>query len=291
VKPAPFAYQRVDSVDEAVDALGSADGDGRILAGGQSLVPMLNMRLLQPSLVVDVNELDGLSDITETETVVEIGALTRYCTIEWSPTLGSRLPLLTEIVRYIGDRQIRSRGTVGGSLAQADPTGEMPLAALALDATVVVAGGGGRSREVSVDDLLEGAYSTSLEPDEMITHVRFPVTDRSVSAVVEHARRHGDFCVIGVAAVGEPDNGGWKSVRLALAGVSDRPFVPVEANAILSGGSLEADAVDAACQACVEAADPSDDIRASADYRLNLIPIYVKRALALLAARRSEGAK
>jgi carbon-monoxide dehydrogenase medium subunit len=140
VKPAPFAYERAGSVDEAVALLGKYEGDARLLAGGQSLVPLLNMRLLMPSAVIDVNGVPGLDEIREDGDTVAIGALTRYCTIEWSPTLGSRLPLLTEIVRYVGDRQVRSRGTLGGSLAHADPTGEMPLAALALGATIVVQG-------------------------------------------------------------------------------------------------------------------------------------------------------
>ena len=281
MKPAPFEYVRVESVAEAVAALAAREGEARVLAGGQSLMPMLNMRLLQPEAVVDVNRVPGLAEIEEGDGHVTIGALTRYCQIEWSPTIGSRLPLLTEAVSHIGDRQVRSRGTVGGSLAHADPTGEIPLAALALAATVVVAGPEG-TRELPVGDLLLGPYFTSLEPAEMITAVRFPYRERVSSAIVEHARKHGDFCVIGVAAVGEPENGGWKSVRIALSGISPSPYVGAE----LTNTRLEPDVIESAVEACLESADPSDDVRASAEYRRHLLPIYVKRALQELERRR-----
>jgi carbon-monoxide dehydrogenase medium subunit len=281
MKPAPFEYVRVESVEEAIAALARYEGEARLLAGGQSLVPMLNMRLLQPDAVIDVNRVPGLAEIRDEEGQVAIGALTRYCQVEWSPTAGSRLPLLTEAVGYVGDRQVRSRGTIGGALAHADPTGEVALAALALGATVVVRGAGG-ARELPADELLLGPYFTSLEPDEMITEVRFPY-GRAVSAIVEHVRKHGDFCVIGVAAVGEPDNGGWKSIRVALSGVSPTPYVGAE----LADTRLETDVVDAAVEACVEASDPSDDVRASAEYRRHLIPIYVRRALRELERRRA----
>jgi carbon-monoxide dehydrogenase medium subunit len=280
MKPPPFEYARVESVDEAIAALAEREGEARLLAGGQSLVPLLNMRLLQPEAVIDVNRVPGLAEIEEEEGHVTIGALTRYCQVEWSPTIGSRLPLLTEAVSHIGDRQVRSRGTVGGALAHADPTGELPLASLALGATALVRGPNG-AREVPAEELFLGPYFTSLDPAEMITAVRFPF-GRTVSAILEHARKHGDFCVIGVAAVGEPANGGWKSVRIALAGVSPTPYVGAE----LSDTRLDPDVVAGAVEACIEAADPSDDVRASADYRRHLIPIYVKRALQKLERRR-----
>lgn len=290
MKPAPFAYERASTVEEAIGLLQRYEGDARLLAGGQSLVPLLNMRLLMPGAVIDVNGVTGLDEIREEGDQVTIGALTRYRTIEWSPTLGARLPLLTEIVRYVGDRQVRSRGTIGGSLSHADPTGELPLAAIALGATVVVQGPEAR-RAVRAEEFFLGPYSTVLEPDEMVVEVRFPVR-RTVSAVLEHARRHGDFAVIGVAVVGEPDgDGGWRAVRLALGGVSDTPFLAEKASEILSGSTLDADSIEQAAVAALEAADPPDDIRASADYRRHLIPIYVRRALELMQARRSEGAR
>jgi carbon-monoxide dehydrogenase medium subunit len=157
----------------------------------------------------------------------------------------------------------------------------MPLASLALGATVIVQGPEG-TRELAADELFLGPYFTSLDPAEMITAVRFPYRERAVSAIVEHARKHGDFCVIGVAAVGEPDNGGWKSLRIALAGVSPAPYLGTE----LSDTRLEPDVIERAVEACIEGSDPSDDVRASAEYRRHLIPIYVKRALQQLERRR-----
>ncbi len=284
MKPAAFEYVVAASPGEAVAALASYDGDARILAGGQSLVPMLNMRLLRPAAVVDVNRIDGLGDIEEDEGAVRVGALARYAAIEFSPVVAARLPLVAEAVTYVGDRQVRNRGTLGGSLAQADPSGEMPLVALALGATVSALGPDGE-RRVPAAELFLGPYQTSLEPDEMITEVEFPAVPGAVGALVEHVRRHGDFAVLAVAAVGVADGDGrWASVRIALAGVGPHPFVAEEASAMLSGSALEPEAVRAAGEACAAAGDPSSDVRASAEYRRHLVPIYVERALERLKA-------
>jgi carbon-monoxide dehydrogenase medium subunit len=288
MKPPPFKYERPSSVEEAVQMLDASEGGARLLAGGQSLVPLLNMRLLQPETVVDVNGLAGVDEIREDNGHVRIGAMARYSAIEWSPVVGSRLPLLSEIVKYIGDRQVRTRGTIGGAMAHADPTGEMALASLALDATVVAQGPGG-TRELRAGEFFMGPYATVLEPSEMIVEVRFP-RRQTVSAFAEHARRHGDFCIVSVAALAEPaDDGGWGDVRVAIGGASYRPFVAEEASAALSNSSLDEDVINTAADACVEAADPSDDIRASADYRIHLVPIYLRRVLDEMKARRSQG--
>ncbi|MDP9343388.1 MAG: xanthine dehydrogenase family protein subunit M [Actinomycetota bacterium] len=287
MKPAPFEYVVAGSPAEAVSALASYEGDARILAGGQSLVPMLNMRLLRPAAVVDVNRIEGLGEVRAGGGQVRIGALARYATLEFSPVVNQLLPLLAEAVLFVGDRQVRNRGTMGGSLAQADPSGEMPLVALALGATVTVLGPGGE-RAVPAADLFLGPYQTSLEPEEMITEAAFPVGAGSVSALVEHVRRHGDFAVLAVAAVGEPGGEGrWRSVRLALAGVGPHAFVAEEASAMLSGTALEPEAVRAAGEACARAADPSSDVRASAEYRRHLVPLYVERVLDRLRERRA----
>ena len=289
MKPAPFAYERATSAEEAVAMLERYQGNARLLAGGQSLVPLLNMRLMQPEAVIDVNRIPGLDGVREDTGWVRIGALARYSAIEWSPVVGSRLPLLSEVVRYIGDRHVRTRGTIGGSLAHADPTGEMALAALALDATIVVTSPGG-TREVAARDFFLGPYFTVLQPAEMVVEVRFP-HHQMVTAFAEHARRHGDFCVISVAALGEPaGNGGWRKVRLAVGGAAHRPFVAEAASAVLSNTTLEPEAIEAAGAACVDAADPTDDIRASADYRAHLLPIYVRRVLGEMKTRRRQGA-
>jgi carbon-monoxide dehydrogenase medium subunit len=286
VKPSPFAYRRASSVSEAVEQLTEWEGDARLLAGGQSLVPMLNMRLVRPACLIDINGVAELDHVREDDGLVAVGALTRYSTIEWSPIVGARLPLLAEVVRYVGDRQIRTRGTLGGSLAHADPTGELPLAALVLEATIRVQGGSGR-RDIAANEFFLGPYSTVLASDEIVTEVAFPLVEGTVGALAECSRRHGDFAVMSVAALGVPGEGtAWKSVRIGLGGVADAPFVAEEASALASGTSLESDVVREAGVACAAAADPHSDVRASAEYRRHLIPIYVERALDELRRRR-----
>jgi len=290
LKPPPFAYVRAASVEEAVAKLREWEGEARLLAGGQSLVPLLNMRLARPACVVDVNRVEGLDGVHEEDGVVRIGALVRHATLELSPVIAATLPLLARMVRFVGDRQVRLRGTLGGSLAHADPTGELPLAAVALGATVTARGPGG-IRELSAGELLEGPYATSLAGDEMITQVAFPARAGTVGAFAEVTRRHGDFAVLAVAAVGEPGaDGAWRSVRIALGGVAGRPFHAAEASALAAGTHLEPDVVAAIGEACAGAAEPYSDIRASAEYRRHLIPVYVARVLAELARHRLEAA-
>ena len=219
---------RPGSVDEALRVLDEHAGAARVLAGGQSLVPMLHMRLMQVSALVDINRLDELGDVRAEGATTVLGPLVRYAEIERSPIVSERLPLLQCIVGYVGDPQVRNRGTLGGSLAQADPTGEMPLACLALDATVVAASVSGR-REIPIDDFLESAYATTLEPEEMITEVRFPAAPDAF-AFLERGRRHNDFAVLSVAVLGRSGaDGRWPDLRIALGGVNDRAVLATRA--------------------------------------------------------------
>ena len=290
MKPPVFEYIVVESTAGAIEALQRHEGNARLLAGGQSLVPLLNMRLLRPSAVVDINRIPGLDAIQEAADTVRIGALTRYSTMERSEVVERRLPLLAEAVTYVGDRQVRNRGTLGGSLAQADPTGEMAVVTLAHDAHIGVAGPSG-ARQIPAVDFFVGPYTTVLESAEMIVDVTFPAPSGTVGAIVEHARRHGDFAVVSVAATGVRDaRGVWRSVRLAMGGVADRPVFAARASALLSGTRLDANVVRAAAQACAAEADPSSDVRASAEYRRHLIPVYLERALTVLVARADGGA-
>jgi carbon-monoxide dehydrogenase medium subunit len=287
VKPPRFEYVRAGSVDEALESLAVWNGEARLLAGGQSLVPLLNARLARPAALVDVNGVPGLDDIREENGAVVVGALVRHSALEWSPLVGTALPLLAEAVRFVGDRQIRNRGTMGGSLAHADPTAELAVAALALGATILA-----RSRHASVElpasDFFRGPYTTALEDGTMVTGVSFPRSESAVSAFVERSRRHGDFAVISVAAVGVPGtDGAWQSLRLGLGGAAGRPRLgdPTE---LVSGTALEPDVVRAVGEACVEASSPFSDVRASADYRRHLIPIYVERAIDAVLTRWKE---
>jgi len=286
MKPASFSYVRAGSAHEAVRLLAERPGEVRLLAGGQSLVPLLNMRLVRPAVLVDINRIPDMDRVAETSDEIAIGALTRYSSIERSEAIRRRLPLLAEGVRLIGDRQIRNRGTIGGALAHGDPTGEMPLVAMALGASVEILGPGG-TREVPIDELYLGPYTTALGPDEMITRVRLPVIPGRIGAIEEQARRHGDFAVVAVAATGVKEAGGrWGEVRVAVAGVGPYAFVCGEAGTELSGTSLDESSVERGIRACLAEADPRDDARASAEYRLHLLPILVRRALNRLVSRR-----
>lgn len=268
--------------------LDGADGDARVLAGGQNLVPMLNMRLVQPALVVDVNGIDEITGI-RANGELRIGAMTRYSTVERSGDVLRQAPLLADAVRYVGDRLVRNRGTIGGSLAQADPSGEVPMAALALDAQVVVAGPRG-TRAIAATELFAGPYQTVLDPAEMIVEVVVPTRPGSVHAVVEQARRHNDYAVVAVAAVGTPAaDGTWSSVRIALGAVGPTAVLASDAGAQLEGRRLDDDALRGAAAACAEVVDPSSDARASEEYRRHLVPVMVERALRLMEHRR-EGA-
>jgi len=290
MKPPVFDYIVAESTAAAIEALRRHDGNARLLAGGQSLVPLLNMRLLRPSAVIDINRIPGLDAIQEAADTVRIGALTRYSTMERSEIVQRRLPLLAEAVTYVGDRQVRNRGTLGGSLAQSDATGEMAVAALAHGAQIGVMGPSG-ARQIPAVDFFLGPYTTALESADVIVDVTFPAPPGNVGAIVEHARRHGDFAVVSVAATGVRDTRGvWTSVRVAMGGVGDRPLFAARASALLSGTRLDVAVVRAAGDACAADADPSSDVRASAEYRRHLIPVYLERALALLVTRAEGGA-
>ncbi len=286
VKPAPFGYHRATSVADAVSLLSAYEGSARVIAGGQSLMPMLNMRLLRPDALVDVNGLRELAGIRPSGETTTLGAVVRYTEIERSPVIAERLGLLPMMVRHIGDRQVRNRGTIGGSLAHGDPTGEMSLACLVLGATVTLAGPSGR-RQVPVAELYQGSYATVIEPDEVLTEVFFPRSPGHF-AFAEQCRRHNDFAVLSAVAVGdrEPD-GTWTSVRIGLGGVADQPVLADAAAAAVSGSRLPDKSINDAAEAALEVADPPSDVRASAEYRRHLVPVYVRR---VLTALRSAGA-
>jgi len=284
VKPGPLGYHRATSVSHAVQLLSAYEGTARVIAGGQSLVPMLNMRLIQPDALIDVNALAELTGVRAAGDGTVLGALVRYTTIEQSPLIAGRLGLLARMVRHVGDRQVRNRGTIGGSLAQGDPTGEMPLACLVLGASVRVAGPAGQ-RELPVADLYLGSYATVLDPCEVLTEVVFPRAPAHF-AFAEQCRRHNDFAVVSVAAVGDrrPD-GRWAGIRVALGGVADQPVLAAASGDVASGSRLTDEVIAEAAGAALEVADPPSDVRASADYRRHLVPIYVRRVLTELRAQ------
>ncbi|MCD6728140.1 MAG: xanthine dehydrogenase family protein subunit M [Solirubrobacteraceae bacterium] len=285
MKPSPFRYARPASAQEAVALLSQWEGLARVLAGGQSLVPMMHMRLVRPALIVDVNRISGLDRIVTTGSETRVGALVRYSALEDSALIAERLPLLTTATRHIGDRQVRNRGTIGGSLCQADPTGEIPLVALALGARVVALSVRGE-REIPVAELIEGSYATTLAFDELVTEIRFPPAPESCT-MVEVTRKHNDFAVLAVCALGDPQTGGrWTGVRIALGGADETPVLMTQAAMMLDGTTLDDGLIDAAAEHCSAAVDPPDDIRASAEYRQHLVGEHVRRALRRLREER-----
>lgn len=264
MKCAPFDYVRPESVDEVVKALSDADGEGKILAGGQSLVPVLALRMARPAVLIDVNRIPGLSSVRSQADGVEVGALVRHSRLVEQTVH----PLLAEAARWIGHTAIRSRGTTGGSIAHADPSAELPVVALATDAVATVAGPSG-TRTVTARELFVSALMTSLEDNEMITAVRFPVPSRWGFA--EFARRHGDFALV-TAIVAELDG----AVRIALGGVAPVPVRAFAAEHVLAHGGSARDAAQAAAQEI----NPTADLHGSVPYRRAISAEMVSHALA-----------
>ena len=286
MKPAPLEYLAASTAEEAVAALARFDGNARLLAGGQSLVPLLSMRLLRPTAVIDINGIPGLDRIAAGDGVIRVGALARYSSLEASAVIRERVPLLAKAVPFVGDRQIRNRGTLGGALCHADPAGEMPLCAVTLGARLRIVGPAGR-RELDAEAFFQGPYTTALEPTEMLEAVEFPDGAGTEAVVLEHARRHGDFAVVSVAATGllTPD-GSWRWIRVGLGAVADRARYARRASEGLAATRLQPADVEAAAARCLEEAEPASDVRATAEYRRHLVPILVERALNELARRR-----
>ena len=271
MKAAPFAYHRPDSVDEAVDAL--AGGDAKVLAGGQSLVPVLAMRLGRPGTLVDITRLPGLDDLEVTGGVLRIGAAVRQRTVERSEAARA-VPLIGRAMPFVGHRELRSRGTVCGSLAHADPAAELPAVAACLDATVVLRGPRG-TREVPARELVVGAMTTTAGPDELITEVRFPAAASGDGfGFAEIARRHGDYALAGVAVHVRRDGG----ATLAAFGVSDRPVVR-DVTALLGPDPTEAGLRPSVDALADEIVDTAGDSHGSRGYRARLLGVLAAREL------------
>ncbi|MDX6592075.1 MAG: aerobic carbon-monoxide dehydrogenase medium subunit [Gaiellales bacterium] len=278
MKPPVFAYHRPDTLDEALATLADAGDEGRALAGGQSLIPLLNLRMARPDVVVDLGRLRELDYIRVDNGWLRVGAMTRQRTLELDATAAEHAPLLRAATRWIGHQQIRTRGTVGGSIAHADPAAELPVAALALGAEMVVRGPVGE-RICPATQFFGGFFGTAVEPGEILVEVRFPRLG-SRCAFVEVARRHGDFAIAGVGVAMDlgPD-GRISRAGVALAGVGPAPLKVAPAEALLRGEQPSPELFEAAAQAAAEAAQPSSDIHGSASFRLHLVRVLTTRAL------------
>ena len=281
MKPAPFEYFCPRSLDEALSLLAEHGSDAKALAGGQSLIPAMNFRLATPSVVVDLNALGELSYIKDDSGGVRIGGMTRQRALERSTLVSDRVPLVAETMPHIAHPAIRNRGTIGGSLAHADPAAELPAVALALNARLVVSSTSG-AREVAADEFFIGLFTTAVQPGDLLTEIRIPPPPvRSGFAFQEISRRHGDFALVGVAAAVQLDaNGRCADARIALLSVGDRPMLAGQASKALVGQLPSAESVRAAADAASTLdIDPSSDIHASARYRRQLANVLTRRVL------------
>ena len=284
VKPAAFQYLAPHSVEEAVAFLSEHGEEAKLIAGGQSLVPMMAFRLATPSVLIDLNGITELEHARIDGDVLVLGAMARHAGVEALESLARRAPIIAEGVALIGHPAIRNRGTVGGSLAHADPAAEWPGILLALDGEVEATGPGGR-RAVAAAALFDTYFTTTLQPDELITEVRLPLPGGG-SAFVEFARRHGDFALAGVAAVLRRSNEGTvDEVRIALIGVSDTPVRAGTAESLLRGAEPTDDALAEAARAVDADIDPLSDVHGSSAYRRGLAAAMTRRALILARDR------
>jgi len=287
MKPAAFDYVAVDSVEAAVAALARAGGEAKILAGGQSLVPMLNFRLVRPSMLIDINRVPGLAYVDASDHL-RVGALTRHSTLETSPLVRAHLPVLGAAMRHVAHLAIRNRGTIGGSLAHADPAAELPMMTVLLDASIAIQGARGRRIEPA-RDFFVGALTTSLREDELITEVAFPrLAAGSGWAFEEMARRTGDFALAAVGVTIFLRGGRMEQPRIALSGVGETPLRAAAAEAMLAGRRLEASLLDEAVASIRSSVEPNSDLHASSDYRRHLLGALAKRAICA-AWRRAQG--
>jgi CO/xanthine dehydrogenase FAD-binding subunit len=281
MKPAPFEYVRPASVEEAIDALREGGTSAKALAGGQSLIPAMNFRLAQPLLLVDLAGIDGLGGIRPGEDGgIRIGAMTRQRTVERSDLVRARTPLISETMAWVAHPQIRNRGTIGGSLAHADPAAELPAVMLALDATFRLHGPTG-TRRVRAREFYRGLFDTALEPDELLVEIEVPTAAPGARfALEEVSRRHGDFALAGVAvALTSVDDGTVENVAIGLFSVGDGPTLSEAGAAVLLGRVLEDGTIAEAADATAAALDPPGDIHATPAYRRQLVRVLTRRAL------------
>ena len=280
MKPAAFDYHRVDRVEDALERLAELGEDAKVLAGGQSLVPMMNFRLVRPPALVDITRVPDLKYVVRDDDALRIGALTLHREVELlrDPDIVGGYELLPRAARWVGHYPIRTRGTFGGSVAHADPSAEWCMLAVLLDATVVVLGPDGE-REIPAADFFLGFFTTALEPGELLVEVRFP-RPRPHAALHEFARRHGDFAIVAVAVAVDLDGDRMGEARIVVGGVDEVPLRVEAAERLLDGAAPGGEAFAAAGRAAADTVEPSSDVHGSAEYRKELTDVLVRRALA-----------
>ena len=288
MKLPPVEYEAPATVAEAIELLAEHLDEASVLAGGQSLIPLLALRLARPAVLIDINGVDELSGVSATDGWVAIGAMTREYVAEESESVAGTVPLLAAALPLIGHEAIRSRGTIGGSLAHADPAAELPAVARALDAEFVVRGQSGM-RVIPAAEWFEGFLTTSRRPDELLVEVRFPAAGPGTgTSFQEVARRHGDFAIVGLAASLTLCDGTISDARLAFAGMSDVPVRASGAEDLLAGERPSAELFDEAARRATGDLDPPADLHGSSDYRKKVAAALVRRGLRAAADNAGE---
>jgi carbon-monoxide dehydrogenase medium subunit len=281
MKASAFAYARATSVANALELLVAHGDKAKVLSGGQSLMPAMNLRLISPEMIVDIGELAELRGIAMTGDMLRIGALTRHVDLARSGEIAAHAPLLSEAIAHVAHPAIRNRGTLGGSLAHADPASELPACMVALNATIIVRGQAGE-RRIAAQDFFTGIYETALSPEELLVAVEFPAARKNASHFFhEFARRHGDYALVGLAAQAMVEAGAFTDLRLAFFAVGDRPVL-AEAAKKLVGAPVTPAVLSDASDALSEELNPYDDQQASASMRRHLAKVLLARCVAAL---------
>ena len=278
MKPATFRYRRPETLDQALAELGEHGSGASVLAGGQSLVPLMNQRRARPAVLVDITRLPGLGQVTDAHGRLRVGALVTQAAFEHAPGLAGRCPIALECLPFTGHLATRNRGTVGGSIAHADPRAELPLALLVLGGAAEVASAGGR-RTIAAEDLFTGPYESALRPDEILVATAWPTSDELPGQAFEEvAQRHGDYTIASAAVALRVEDGVVAAARVGVGAVGDRPLLVPEPGAVLAGRVVDEDAAEAAGRAAADAIEhPLADIHGSAAYRRHLAGVLVAR--------------
>lgn len=290
MKPPVFDYYDPKTLDEAVDLMDRYGPEAKVLAGGQSLVPLLNLRLARPAALVDLNRIPGMDGIHQEDGWIRIGAMARQWDVEHAPEVVQRLPLLVEALRFVGHPQIRMRGTVGGSIAHADPAAELPALLVCLEGEVVARRRGG-TRVIPARELFVTYLTTSLEPNEILTEVRWPIPPAGTGwAFVELARRHGDYALVGVAALVRLDaKGSVAEARIAFTGCGPVPVRAEDLEQALRGAQPSERVWEEAGRLAASPLEPPSDLHASSEYRKHVAAVLTARALRTAAERANPG--
>jgi carbon-monoxide dehydrogenase medium subunit len=284
MKAAAFAYARAKSVDDALQLLAAHGDSAKVLSGGQSLMPAMNLRLISPELIVDIGGISELQGIVVQGDILRIGALTRHVDIQCSPEIATYAPLLAEAIAHVAHPAIRNRGTLGGSLAHADPAAELPACTLALDATIVVRGTGGERRIAAVD-FFQGIFQTALSADELLVAVELPIASKDgLHYFHEFARRHGDYAIAGLAACAAIEAGIFTRLRPVFFAVGDRPLLAEAADRLIKV-TVTPKLLSVVSSAVGDELDPQDDQQASASMRRHLAQVLFRRCVATMLDR------